>query len=61
MRRWLIAWTGISAVSSTRLQSACELANTFILFMPDNGAEGALLVAAPRFGPDTSASKTKKT
>ena len=29
-----------------------DLANTFILFMSDNGAEGALLEAARRFGPN---------
>lgn len=29
-----------------------DLDNTFILFMSDNGAEGALLEAAPRFGPN---------
>lgn len=29
-----------------------ELDNTFVLFMSDNGAEGALLEAFPKFGPD---------
>jgi arylsulfatase A-like enzyme len=29
-----------------------DLDNTFILFMSDNGAEGALLEAVPRFGPN---------
>ena len=29
-----------------------DLDNTFILFMSDNGAEGALLEAARRFGPN---------
>lgn len=34
------------------LRQQGELDNTFVLFMSDNGAEGALLEAFPRFGPD---------
>jgi arylsulfatase len=34
------------------LRSAGDLDNTFVLFMSDNGAEGALLEASPRFGPN---------
>jgi arylsulfatase A-like enzyme len=34
------------------LARAGDLDDTFILFMSDNGAEGALLEAAPRFGPN---------
>ena len=35
-----------------QLRESGDLDNTFILFMSDNGAEGALLEAAPRFGPN---------
>jgi len=34
------------------LERTGELDNTFLLFMSDNGAEGALLEAIPRFGPN---------
>jgi arylsulfatase len=34
-----------------RLRATGELDNTVVMFMSDNGAEGALLEAAPNFGP----------
>ncbi len=34
------------------LRQQGQLDNTFILFMSDNGAEGALLEAFPKFGPE---------
>ncbi len=36
----------------TYLRQQGQLDNTFILFMSDNGAEGALLEAFPKFGPE---------
>jgi arylsulfatase A-like enzyme len=37
------------------LRSSGELDNTFVLFMSDNGAEGAAYEAAPTLGPDLMA------